>query len=528
MLYYTLVVFRALLFAAVMFFALKLVEDMLDSKHSTMHVRIALSIFNSLISTLLVIGCSPVISFFASFAVFLTEMLIIHRKSKAQIILVLSALIINVMCSQGMASGVISLISGCSLHKISTIPLLNIIAVMLADLFELIGILALTHFMSTKALRLAIKNLLRRKYMVFWIVVCTVFLLQGTVVYERAYSMKYTSFNHFLMCFVLFCCYYVMLTLSYKLNLIIAYESKNKELSQALVTQKQLQSALTKDAIFTSQANLSKNKIIQGLEVYSDQLQGINNEYDLWFDAIELRIHPDDHEIFYEKLNRHKLLDCFEQGTEPSPFEYRRMSNDGKFHWTRLNLRLFSDTVTNDVYVYGYAFDVEKEHNEKQALEVLAHTDSLTKLLNRETAETLIKEEMSKGCGALFLMDIDNFKDINDCMGHGVGDNVLTRTAVRLRDFFGSDSIVGRLGGDEFIAYLKDENDISLLENGANTLLSILSGQSAFGGDPSVTFSLGIARITEPIPFSIAYAQADSALYEVKYSGKNSCKIFEK
>ena len=193
-----------------------------------------------------------------------------------------------------------------------------------------------------------------------------------------------------------------------------------------------------------------------------------------------------------------------------------------------MSVRLYSDITTNDVHIVGYAVDVDADMREKAELEKRAQTDSLTKLLNRETAEKAIASEIEKGCGALFLMDIDDFKDINDCMGHDTGDKVLIGAAKRLQRFFGDGNIVGRLGGDEFLAYLKNINDKNALSDKAGKLIDLLSSPPEAPDEPTISFSLGVAPVMHTgLSFTTVYSQADSALYEKKFNGKKGFIIYE-
>ena len=90
-------------------------------------------------------------------------------------------------------------------------------------------------------------------------------------------------------------------------------------------------------------------------------------------------------------------------------------------------------------------------------LEDKADTDLLTDLNNKMATERKIREYMEKypdKQGVLFVLDVDNFKKINDTMGHAFGDEVLRSLAVRLQSMFRATDIVGRTGGDEFMVFL--------------------------------------------------------------------------
>ena len=108
-----------------------------------------------------------------------------------------------------------------------------------------------------------------------------------------------------------------------------------------------------------------------------------------------------------------------------------------------------------------------KASEHSKVLEDKADTDLLTDLNNKMATERKIREYMEQypdKQGVLFVLDVDNFKKINDTMGHAFGDEVLRNLAVRLQSMFRATDIVGRTGGDEFMVFLKDIRDITMIE----------------------------------------------------------------
>jgi diguanylate cyclase (GGDEF) domain len=329
--------------------------------------------------------------------------------------------------------------------------------------------------------------------------------------------------DHLSFCFMLLLSFYYLLIYTFKLNRAGRIREANKNLTQALGNQLELQSALTRDAIYTSQANLTQNRVISGSEIYGDKLEMLHNEYDVWFDYVLTRILPEDRDIVIKSLDRQNLLDNFNRGIEPKPFEYRHSGHDGKWRWVRLVLRMFSDVESADVYLFGYAFDIENEVRDRQALMLGAQTDLFTGLYNKATTENLIWEEIRKGAGFLLLLDIDNFKSVNDRFGHEAGDYVLKYFSDLLTNVFRGGDIVGRVGGDEFMVYLKDTTDVSIVEKKAAEIMSQLKTGVDYDKIRILfTASIGAALVDEKInSFSLAYNQADSALYQAKNNGKN-------
>ena len=146
-------------------------------------------------------------------------------------------------------------------------------------------------------------------------------------------------------------------------------------------------------------------------------------------------------------------------------------------------------------------------------------------MYNREgliqNIEKALKEDKNKqGVDAFFILDLDHFKEINDFLGHGTGDQVLQNTAKILDQCFRKEDIVGRLGGDEFVLLIRRMAK-KLNESLCNTYEK--DGQRI-----QISASIGIALgQAETESFEKLYEKADEALYEVKREQKNGYKIYE-
>lgn len=159
-----------------------------------------------------------------------------------------------------------------------------------------------------------------------------------------------------------------------------------------------------------------------------------------------------------------------------------------------------------------------------------ASTDSLTNILNKGTFRTRFCEEMDKGKGglAMFIIDLDDFKSVNDNLGHVMGDKVLVDTADTISDIFGGRENVGRIGGDEFSAFLHFGGDIDKITLCAERVCKEMNREySAHGDTVSVSVSVGIAIYpASGRDYEELYRNADKALYKVKGSGKNMYALY--
>ena len=167
-----------------------------------------------------------------------------------------------------------------------------------------------------------------------------------------------------------------------------------------------------------------------------------------------------------------------------------------------------------------------------------AERDLLTDLLNKKTFESgvgnILSHHSADEIGALFIIDLDNFKNINDTMGHMVGDQVLSAVAEEMRETFRQQDYLGRIGGDEFAVYMTfgniaDETErYEVIKSRADRLCAGI-GKIAekLGQDMTVSCSIGIALDPEHgTTYEQLYQSADEALYRSKNSGKNKYSIF--
>lgn len=171
-----------------------------------------------------------------------------------------------------------------------------------------------------------------------------------------------------------------------------------------------------------------------------------------------------------------------------------------------------------------------RSDQESQELANKADTDLLTELNNKIATERKITEYITEHPDSqclFFLFDIDNFKKINDTLGHAFGDEVLRSLGLQLRNEFRVTDIIGRTGGDEFILFLKDLNSDEILAKEAKRLENLFHQFKA--GEYvkySATASIGATVFPRDAKdYQGLYKSADKALYEAKRRGKN-CLVF--
>ena len=505
-----------------------LIEGMLNGRHFGFLFRLFIGVLNAAVMLVMALNISITIAFLISIVVLYAEVLIIFKKSLKDTLFISVAVMINIMCLRGMVVSLFALSIHGTLFAVCSNSHLFLGVLLVSNLLEWLALFAIMHFMKMEDLQVTIHNKTQSRFIIIWASLCFLFMLRIYEVYFLDYGYPNMFIEHFIYCFMLLLSFYYLLIYTFKINRSAKIRELNKKLHKDLGNQMELQSALMRDAFITTQANLTQNLIISGIDKYPEFGRSTDISYDAWFEYMRTVINSDDYNIFCKSIKRQNMIDNFNLGIEPKPFEYRRLGNDNKYHWVRLVVRMFKDVESDDVHVFGYAFDIENEVRDRQALLRGAQIDLFTGLYNKATTQTIISEEIRKGAGLLILLDIDNFKTINDKFGHEAGDYILKYIADMLTDTFRQCDVVGRVGGDEFMIYIKDAADISIAEARASDLLSQLKiGVEYKKKQLFVTASIGIAVVDEKIDnFSLAYNQADSALYLAKHNGKNGYTIY--
>ncbi len=165
----------------------------------------------------------------------------------------------------------------------------------------------------------------------------------------------------------------------------------------------------------------------------------------------------------------------------------------------------------------------------QKALIRMADEDPLTGLLNRRALTRELERQLALGGeGALLLLDLDNFKDINDLRGHPAGDRVMCTLANVLRERLGDGHVLGRLGGDEFAVVLAGTDEAAAVRI-ADRLRNAIAAIPVTGGvgTTRITVSAGVARFQSGESWQAVLANADLALYASKDAGRNRVTVYE-
>lgn len=233
-------------------------------------------------------------------------------------------------------------------------------------------------------------------------------------------------------------------------------------------------------------------------------------------------IHPDDRERFQ------KMFETALQREMKGTAEYRLRQGgkeSGKYAYFRTRYQSIADYDGKISHIIGRSYDISTERAVREKLLREVQLDPLTRIYNKTASGEIVDaflEKSTQGTHVLYVIDIDDFKKINDTFGHTVEDMVISDIATLIREQFTDEAVVGRVGGDEFMVFVKDT---SLQEAEAKAEQLCTNVQKTLSGDGAVivvTLSVGMAVTgKDGYDYSTLFERADHAMYHIKKNGKN-------
>jgi len=228
---------------------------------------------------------------------------------------------------------------------------------------------------------------------------------------------------------------------------------------------------------------------------------------------------------FYHNFTQSVLREIYNSGKISLSFKYQRYLADGSVHWVDNTIRFLIDVDSGHLCAMLTAKDIDKQVENESLLKTAARMDQMTMVLNRETTMESIRKtliEKIKQTHVLFMMDVDNFKNLNDTLGHQAGDKFLINLATEIKKCFRESDLVGRIGGDEFFALMKDVGDLDSAVSKAEELMTVINTLCKEYSGLDLSASVGISIYPENgRTLEKLYSEADAALYEAKRTGKN-------
>lgn len=217
----------------------------------------------------------------------------------------------------------------------------------------------------------------------------------------------------------------------------------------------------------------------------------------------------------------------YEMGNNHLQYDFEIMDDGEGEHWMRIDAYIFHSDEDNCLHMFVYRKNIDAEkHQEYQAM-----TDGMTGFYTKERTEQLIDKRLlaeTDGLFAFFIFDIDNFKNANDQFGHAFGDFCIREFTEIIRKHFEKNDILGRIGGDEFVAFAPVPSREWVKDKAAELVAALDTVCESGTVQWKLSSSIGIAVAREDgEDFAGLYRKADEALYVTKLEGKNGFSFYD-
>ena len=217
----------------------------------------------------------------------------------------------------------------------------------------------------------------------------------------------------------------------------------------------------------------------------------------------------------------------YEKGNNHLKYDFMITQDGTNYYWMRIDAYIFYSSEDNSIHMFVYRKNIDYDKQK----EIQALTDEMTGFYTKKATERIIGRMLKNTDKkfAFFIFNIDNFKQAIDLYGHIFGDYCIKEFTGTIRKHFRSNDILGRVGGDEFVAFIPVPNT-EWVELKAEELSKTLNMEcSSKSNSWKMSASIGVAVTPEGgLDFDTLYANADSAMYMTKKRGKNGFTIYRK
>jgi len=307
--------------------------------------------------------------------------------------------------------------------------------------------------------------------------------------------------------------------------------SERKRMEQALRESEEryrLISSVSTDLLYSCMQTADGDLIIDWATTSADQVFGYSLDEIMAKGCWRHLVHPDDFAEFDRNI-------AYLAPGQRSECELRILAKDGAVHYIRaytLAMEAADDQAGNRLY--GACQDITERRQAEARIEFLAHHDVLTGLPNRvllrdRFEQALARAQRSQKLVAMLFLDLDNFKRVNDTLGHVAGDQLLLEAVKRLTHSTRDSDTISRQGGDEFILLLNEIPDMETVERVAADILRLLAEPvEIYGHAMNASCSIGIAMYPQDgSDFDSLLQKADTAMYNAKDAGRNTYRFFD-
>ncbi len=236
-------------------------------------------------------------------------------------------------------------------------------------------------------------------------------------------------------------------------------------------------------------------------------------------------------EGYISTFNTENVLREYEKGNIHLRYDFMIHELDSDYYWMRIDAYIYYCNEDQCIHMFTYRKNIDALKNQQLQAEKMIQTDEMTGLYAKMATQQLITAKLKDtrgGCFAFFIFDIDNFKQANDQHGHVFGDFVIRMFAGILKDNLREEDIIGRIGGDEFAAFIQVRDEDAAINKARDLSEKLECECHNLDQCWQMSASIGVALAPESgEDFETLYRNADTALYQTKQRGKNGYTIYK-
>ncbi len=539
--------FLVLLFLLYNYFVFEFSDQILDEPRLKRPLRLLVGLFNACIAVglTLIPSSSSRTSYLVVMAILFVEFLLFYKDTLLRVLLITLSFTLHIMAMRAICTSILSILTGKTIFALVDNHFWLVVSMGITFLILDLMLFLILKFIPVKVIRIINQHSEQLIFMTIWLAVANLYFLFNAKVYKLNSAYDFIVQNQLAVSLALLFGIYIVLFFTLKTGELLNYKEQNSELLQAVENEQQFRDSVINDAMMVYEVNLTTDSLIQGLEEYQAVVEKLDHKYSALVLALAGKIiYPDDVETFVARALPEHLLAEYHQGKSETSAEYRRLKSDGGFLWARAVTNFYRDTATGDIKAFTYIKNIQEEKLLELELKEKAEKDSLTGLYNKGTTEKMISDYLAIQSdfplkGSLFMIDVDNFKEVNDNLGHTFGDMVLCELADKLREIFRTqkepkmkdhrEDIIGRVGGDEFVVFMKNTSNTRTIQAKAQSICKAfrLKYTCNDGRQIAVSASVGIASYPQHgETLADILRSADIALYQAKRTGKNAFCVY--
>ncbi len=529
----------AVIFGSVFFFQnwfyFKLVGSILDKPRFNSKLPMILCTFINTIGAMALFTVtmpSSIFMYVGIIVLFVIEYLICFKDRALGIGLCVFSITLHIMALRAIITGIFSTSTGLSVYELANSDFYFWVIMILTGACGVIFTIGCIVVIPRRMLRIISQTADQALFMVLLAGLFNVYMILNSLVFSTHIDNPIVALNEIVSATAMLGGLYIGLFMLIRFDKLHGYKEKSEQLELELSEEKVYKHSFLTQANMIVECNITQNRILKVLDRGGDVDISRFKSYSDYIDyhVTDNVVLKDDLEVFLENTSRETLLNAYNSARKEFTFEFRSNSQTGRYEWYKAHVHC--ENRDGELIVLFTVNNINEEKNRESKLIKKAEIDQLTGVYNKGAIANQVDEKLRENPkGALIMFDLDNFKGINDNLGHAYGDEVLAEVALKVSSLFRGGDVIGRIGGDEFVVFMKDLVFTHAIERKVKEICWTIEKDyvSNAGVIVHVSTSVGIATAPKDgTEYNMLLDCADKAMYYSKSSGKNMYTFYDK